>query len=242
MKWHKSPDAVVQAFNHCLPVVAGVERKALFGYPCASVNGHVFCGLHQDGIIVHLPEARRDALVAEGAAVFEPMPGQAMKEFVVVPTEIVQDRQRLRALLGEALAHASSLAPKAKRASAVKKTATPPMRPSAPARKAATAKKALTKKPEKEALAKKAATAGKAPAKKPEKKAPAKKKATAKKAPPKKKATAKKVPAKKKVPPERTRTKRKAPVKRAPARNSAKKAVAKKSAAGRASPKTKRSG
>ena len=28
MKWHKSPDAVVQAFNHCLPVVAGVERKA----------------------------------------------------------------------------------------------------------------------------------------------------------------------------------------------------------------------
>src|SRR5580704_15021190 len=113
MKWHKSPDALVQAFDHCLPVVAGVERKAMFGYPCAFINGHLFCGLHQDRIIVHLPEARRDALVAEGASVFEPMPGQAMREYVLVPAEIVQDREALRALLGEALAHASSLAPKA---------------------------------------------------------------------------------------------------------------------------------
>jgi TfoX-like protein len=67
MKWHKSPDELVQAFDHCLPIVAGVQRKAMFGYPCAFLNGHLFCGLHQDGIIVRLPEARRNALVAKGA-------------------------------------------------------------------------------------------------------------------------------------------------------------------------------
>jgi hypothetical protein len=201
MKWRKSPNALVQAFDHCLPVVAGVERKAKFGYPCAFVNGHLFCGLHQDGIIVHLPEARRDALVAAGATVFEPMPGQAMKEYVVVPTEIVQDRERLRALLGEALAHASSRVAKAKRASAAKKKVTSPMRPSAAPRKKAPAKKATAKK----------------------------------------KAPARKATAKKKVPAERTPAKRKAPVRRGPARKFAKKAVAKKRGAQRASPKRKRS-
>lgn len=177
MKWHKSPNALVQAFNHCLPVVAGVERKAMFGYPCAFVNGHLFCGLHQDGIIVHLAEARRDALVAEGASRFEPMPGQPMKEFVVLPPEMVDDRETLRALLGEALAQASSLAPKAKKVIAAKKSASP-KRMSARARKMAPAKKAPAKKrapvkkaspkrkaPTKKALAKRAAPAKRAPAK-----------------------------------------------------------------------------
>ena len=124
MKWRKSPDALVQAFDHCLPIVAGVQHKAMFGYPCAFVNGHLFCGLHQDSIIVRLPEARRDSLVAEGASVFEPTPGRTMKEYVVVPAEIAADRERLRALLSEALAHASSRALKPKKPVAAKKKAT----------------------------------------------------------------------------------------------------------------------
>jgi TfoX/Sxy family transcriptional regulator of competence genes len=172
MKWRKSPDALVQAFDHCLPIVAGVQRKAMFGYPCAFLNGHLFCGLHQDSIIVRLPEARRDALVAEGASVFEPMPGQAMREYVLAPAEIVADRERLRALLGEALSHASSLAQKPKKPSAAKR-ATASKRKAAPARKTAPAKKTPGRKI--------------SPAKKgPVKKAPAKKKATRKASPKKK--------------------------------------------------------
>jgi TfoX/Sxy family transcriptional regulator of competence genes len=143
MKWHKSPDALVQAFDHCLPSVAGVRRKAMFGYPCAFVNGHLFCGLHQDSLIVRLPDARRNALVAKGASVFEPIPGRAMREYVVAPADIVADRENLRALLNEALAHASSLAPKPKKPRAAKKKATAPKRKAArPARNAAPAKKA----------------------------------------------------------------------------------------------------
>ncbi len=147
MKWTKSPDALVQAFDHCLPIVAGVQRKAMFGYPCAFVNGHLFCGLHQDSIIVRLPEVRRDALVAEGASVFEPMPGRAMKEYVVAPAEIVVDRERLRALLGEALAHASSLAPKPKKPAGAKmKAAAAPATKTAPAKKAPASKAGPAKK------------------------------------------------------------------------------------------------
>jgi len=147
VKWTKSPDALVQAFDHCLPIVAGVQRKAMFGYPCAFVNGHLFCGLHQDSIIVRLPEVRRDALVAEGASVFEPMPGRAMKEYVVAPAEIVVDRERLRALLGEALAHASSLAPKPKKPAGAKmKAAAAPATKTAPAKKAPASKAGPAKK------------------------------------------------------------------------------------------------
>lgn len=154
MTWRKSPDELVQAFDHCLPVVPGVQRKAMFGYPCAFVNGHLFCGLHQDSLIVRLPESRRDALVAEGASVFEPMPGRAMKEYVVAPADIVADRDKLRALLGEALAHASSLAPKAgkpktskpKKPVAARKKTTAPKKRAAPAKKAAVARKAPARK------------------------------------------------------------------------------------------------
>jgi hypothetical protein len=191
MKWRKSPDALVQAFDHSLPIVDGVERRAMFGYPCAFFGGHLFCGLHQDSIIVLLPEERRDALVAEGASVFEPTSGRPMHSYVVVPSEIVADRQRLRALLSDALAHASSLTPKAKKPPAkAAREMRAPAASKAPARKAASAKRAAARR----TPARKAAPAKKAPAKKaPAKKAPAKKarakKARAKKAAAKKKRT-----------------------------------------------------
>jgi TfoX/Sxy family transcriptional regulator of competence genes len=157
MKWRKSPDSLVRIFDHSLPIIEGVQRRAMFGYPCAFFNGHLFCGLHGDSIIVLLPEARRHALLAEGASVFEPMPGKAMKEYVVAPAEIVADRQQLRALLSDALAHASSLAPKPEKPSAAKKKA--PAKRKAPARKAAPANKARAKKalPAKKVPAKKKA-------------------------------------------------------------------------------------
>jgi TfoX/Sxy family transcriptional regulator of competence genes len=155
MKWRKSPDALIQAFDHCLPIIEGVQRRAMFGYPCAFFNGHLFCGLHQDSIIVLLSEARRDALVAEGASVFEPMPGRATSAYVVVPSEIVADRQRLRALLSDALAHASSLAPKARKKAV-------PSKPKAHIRKKTLARPA----PAKTTPAKKARGRKVAPAKK----------------------------------------------------------------------------
>jgi TfoX/Sxy family transcriptional regulator of competence genes len=148
----------------------GVERRSMFGYPCAFVNGHMFCGLHQDSLVVRLPEARREAMVASGARIFEPMPGKPMKEYVVAPTEIVADRERLRALLHEALEHASSLAPREKKP-AKKAAAAPSASAPAPKKRAAHAKKPAkkaAKKTAKRAAAKRTTTkaARKAPAKK----------------------------------------------------------------------------
>lgn len=153
MQWSKSPDSLVKLFDHSLPIVDGVERRPQFGYSCAFFEGHLFCGLHGDGIIVLLPEARREALVAEGASLFEPVPGEPMKEYVVVPPEIVADCRKLRELLGDALAHVSSLAPKSHEPSparkATKKTPAPAKKKAsstkAPAKTGAPAKKAAKK-------------------------------------------------------------------------------------------------
>jgi|SRR5579859_2045746 len=172
MKWRKSPDSLVQAFDHSLPIVEGVQRKSMFGYPCAFYQGHLFCGLHQDSIIVLLPDARRDALVAAGASLFEPMPGRAMKEYVVVPAEVVADPQRLRALLSDALAHASSMAPKAAKPPAVKKAALPAAKKAAAPKRTAPARK---KAPAKKATARKTAPAKRAGPKRASRKAIAKK-------------------------------------------------------------------
>jgi hypothetical protein len=128
MKWTKSPEWLIQAFEHGLPMAPGVERRPMFGYPCAFVHGHMFCGLHQGDLIVRLPEARRDALIAGGARIFEPTPGRPMNEYVVAPVEIVGDREALRAWLSEALEYATSLGPTEKKATkktSVKKKAAP---------------------------------------------------------------------------------------------------------------------
>jgi TfoX N-terminal domain len=176
MQWRKSPDSLVKVFDHSLPIVDGVERRPKFGYACAFFNGHLFCGLHGDGIIVLLPEARRDALVAQGASLFEPVHGQPMKEYVVVPTEIVADRRKLRELLTDALAHVSSLAPRPDEPSPARGKARPKRK--ALARKTAPPKKASSGKqtPTGKARSRKAAPAKKATKKKATRKASPKKK------------------------------------------------------------------
>jgi hypothetical protein len=96
------------------------------------------------GIIARLPEARRNALVAKGADVFEPTPGRELKDYVVAALKIVESRAKLRALLSEALAHASLLTAQPKKStkpSATKNRATTPTRRAARARKKALVKK-----------------------------------------------------------------------------------------------------
>ena len=202
MNWRKSPDWLVQAFNRCLPLAEGVQRKPMFGYPCAFIHGHLFCGLHQDSIVVRLDQAGRDAWGADGAELFVPAAehGHAMLELVVVPAEITADRGKLRALLGEALTYAQSMGNQPKAPTAAKKNA-PAEKSAPPAKKAPAKKKAAKKAPAKKKAAKK--KAAKAPAKKKAaKKAPAKapaKKKPAKKKPAKKKPAHKASPAKKRA-------------------------------------------
>lgn len=100
-----------------LPDDPGVERRKMFGYPCAFVGGNLFTGLHQENIIVRLAE--KDRVVAidkKGARLFEPMAGRPMREYVVLPQAAVAGREELAAWLRRGLSYAASLPPKAKKA------------------------------------------------------------------------------------------------------------------------------
>ena len=115
MAWRKSPPALIAAFDAALPDDPHVERRKMFGYPAAFAHGHLFTGLHQENLMVRLGEAQRAALVKNGGRPFEPMPGRAMREYVVVPDTIVADKRALAMWLKRGLAYVGTLPPKTAR-------------------------------------------------------------------------------------------------------------------------------
>ena len=95
------PNPEVAAGMH--DIMAGHEAQpgVMFGSPCYKVNGKMALGVFGDGIVLKLGEARSRALIDAGAAQsFEPMPGRAWREWVLLSGNF----EASRALFGEALA------------------------------------------------------------------------------------------------------------------------------------------
>lgn len=110
MAWRRSPEALIQLFAEVLPDDARIERRKMFGYPCAFIGGNLFAGLHQESLVLRLSEADRTRAKAQhGARAFEPMPGRPMREYVVLPDATLTDRRKLSAWLRRALDYAGSL-------------------------------------------------------------------------------------------------------------------------------------
>jgi TfoX/Sxy family transcriptional regulator of competence genes len=131
MSWRKSPDALVARFSEIVPSDPRVERRQMFGYPAAFVGGNMFMGLHQENLILRLPEQHRSEFHSiRGASVFEPMPGRPMREYVVVPEAMLSNSSALRVWTGRSLEYAASL-PSKKAKSPAKKVKAPPARKSA---------------------------------------------------------------------------------------------------------------
>jgi TfoX/Sxy family transcriptional regulator of competence genes len=106
----KAPDELVELFDSILPTAPSIERRKMFGQPCAFVNGNMFTGLHGPRMVLRLPEERRrEFLTIEGATLFEPMPGRPMKEYVVIPEAVLKDGRVLRDWLDQAFLSAAAL-------------------------------------------------------------------------------------------------------------------------------------
>jgi TfoX/Sxy family transcriptional regulator of competence genes len=115
-KWRPSPEALVQLFGRVVDPIVGAERRKMFGYPCAFVNGQMFAGLHQEKMVLRLPvDERGEFLKLEGAEIFEPMPGRVMKEYVVVPQGLFGQPDQLTEWLIASFHYAQSLEPKTPR-------------------------------------------------------------------------------------------------------------------------------
>jgi TfoX/Sxy family transcriptional regulator of competence genes len=82
------PPALAERFEICLPADPRVQRRKMFGCPCAFVNGNMFAGLHEDRVVVRLPpQTLQDALDTGGAQPFE-VGGRIMREYVVLPSAL----------------------------------------------------------------------------------------------------------------------------------------------------------
>src|SRR5690349_3742143 len=116
MAWTKASQGMIDLFDACLPDGPGLERRRMFGQPCAFVNGNMFAGLLQDIAFARLPPGLHAELDAEfGVRHFEPMPGRPMRAYVVLPEEVLDDEGRYGEILQAAYAFASALPPKEKK-------------------------------------------------------------------------------------------------------------------------------
>jgi TfoX/Sxy family transcriptional regulator of competence genes len=111
-KWKKSPPELVAAFDTAIAGKPGVERRQMFGYPCAFLNGNMLSGLFQDQMMVRLSEADRAKAQLQAAATPFAPGGRPMREYVVLPPEIVADKRKVGAWLKRAIAYVETLPPK----------------------------------------------------------------------------------------------------------------------------------
>ena len=121
--WSKSPEELKAAFAHALDAFPDAERRQMFGYPAAFVNGNLWTSLHQAHWVVRLGAADRDALLAlPGSGPFEPMPGRAMSGFYLLPDDVVADPVALRTWLERAWQTGVAMPPKAEKPKKTAKT------------------------------------------------------------------------------------------------------------------------
>lgn len=115
-KWRKSPPELVALFASVVPEGPGIERRQMFGYPCAFVNGNMFTGLHQESMIIRLSEAdlaeMRGVHDAQPFKPFGPDSKMTMRQYVAIPEAIMNDVEALGAWVMRAVDYASSLPPK----------------------------------------------------------------------------------------------------------------------------------
>jgi TfoX/Sxy family transcriptional regulator of competence genes len=111
-KWQHAPQEWIDAFDAALP--KDVERRKMFGYPAAFVNGNMAAGLYRDDLVLKLDEKDRDALLKAGGKPFVVM-GRTMGAFVAVPPNFKQKPADLKKWLARSIAFAASLPPKVKK-------------------------------------------------------------------------------------------------------------------------------
>lgn len=90
------------------------EKGTMMGFPCMRRSGHFFASLEKDtgNLILKLPKAQVDEMVAEGTGLAFAPNGRTFKEWVAIPAE---DFERWEPLLEQAWAFAGTFAPKVKK-------------------------------------------------------------------------------------------------------------------------------
>ncbi len=107
--WRAAPVELQQAFGQLAVGLPGVETKKMFGCTCALIDGHMFAGMHEQGVFLKLSGEDRAAAEGEmGAVPFEPMAGRRSGTYVMVAPGLVNEPGQLMPWLERARAYAAS--------------------------------------------------------------------------------------------------------------------------------------
>jgi TfoX/Sxy family transcriptional regulator of competence genes len=102
-------------FGSLVPDAPGVTVRPMFGNKAAFVNGNMFLALFGPSVAVRLStEDQAELMKQKGSAVFEPMPGRAMKEYVVLPDAWRKQPAKAKSWVDRSLAFVAALPPKKK--------------------------------------------------------------------------------------------------------------------------------
>lgn len=89
-----------------------VERKGAT-MPYTSLNGHMFSFLSKEGVLgLRLPDEERETFLGEFGTELMEQYGRTMKEYVVVPDELLEDTGELQRYFGISFAYVGTLKPK----------------------------------------------------------------------------------------------------------------------------------
>lgn len=111
--------SVATAYEGALPDDPRVERKKMFGMPCAFVNRQMFFGTFESTLVARVGPERAAALAGQdGMVVFTPMVDRPWRDYVQVPAGTAPGT--LKALAAEALAWTLVLPPRAEKPKAKK--------------------------------------------------------------------------------------------------------------------------
>ena len=109
----ETDSAVIAAYEAALPADARVERKKMFGTPCAFVNRQMFFGIFENTLVARVGPARVGALTNDGRMrVFTPTPDRPWHDYV--QTDPGADASTLSGLAAEALVWSAKLPAKTK--------------------------------------------------------------------------------------------------------------------------------
>ena len=109
----KESEAILRAL---LPAGKEITVRPMFGNLAAFVGGNMSVGLYGEDLFVRLSDTdRTDLLENDGAAVFEPMKGRQMKEYVVVPRSWKRDPAKIKPWVTRSLEWSGKLPVKKKR-------------------------------------------------------------------------------------------------------------------------------
>ena len=113
MRIPKPAPAAVKLFEDLTPSGENITLKKVFGQPAAFVNGNMFFGVFGESVFLRFSDHdRTEAERVPGFVPFEPMPGRAMRGYLVVPKLILGNRSQARQWVERSRSHVAGLPPK----------------------------------------------------------------------------------------------------------------------------------